>query len=112
MLVINNKLANWIKKTFIPTRIQQQQQQEEENLGGNTYDCVPPMAPNIDHLYANTQVVFRSKYLYKNKMINLFADDGRGGEKEQKGESESDHHSSEERESIGETNEFLSYPAT
>ena len=70
------------------------------------------MAPNIDHLYANTQVAFRSKYLYKNKRINLFADDGRGGEKKQKGESESDDHSSEERESIGETNEFLSYHAT
>ena len=98
------------KKTFLPARIQQQQ--EEENLGGNTYDCVPPMAPNIDHLYANTQVAFRSKYLYKNKRINLFADDGGGGEKRQKGESESDDHSSEERESIGETNEFPSYHAT
>ena len=98
------------KKTFLPARIQQQQ--EEENLGGNTYDCVPPMAPNIDHLYANTQVAFRSKYLNKNKRINLFADDGGGGEKRQKGESESDDHSSEEREIIGETNEFPSYPAT
>jgi len=47
-----------------------QQQQEEENLGGNTYDCVPPMAPNIDHLYANTQMMEEEERKSKKEKVN------------------------------------------
>ena len=35
------------------------QQQDEDIIGGNTYDSVPPITANTDHLYANTQVVFK-----------------------------------------------------
>ena len=41
------------------TRIQLQQ---EEKILGNTYDSVPPITPNTDHLYANTQVIFKAGF--------------------------------------------------
>ena len=40
---------------MILTRIKRHQE-EEKPLEGNTYDSVPPLTPNLDHLYANTQV--------------------------------------------------------
>jgi len=43
------------------TRIQQQ----DEDIGGNTYDSVPPITANTDHLYANTQTMEEEKREYK-----------------------------------------------
>ena len=51
----NLKTTENTKLTITSSRIQQQ----DEDIGGNTYDCVPPITANTDHLYANTQVVFK-----------------------------------------------------
>ena len=50
--------SDLIKKSpdmMILTRIKRHQE-EEKPIEGNTYDSVPPLTPNLDHLYANTQV--------------------------------------------------------
>ena len=51
----NLKTTENTKLTITSSRIQQQ----DEDIGGNTYDSVPPITANTDHLYANTQVVFK-----------------------------------------------------
>ena len=79
-------------------------QEEEKPLEGNTYDSVPPLTPNLDHLYANTQVdiwcicVLVSKIkgvclclemIKSRDRLELIADDGGGGAKMQRGEKKS-----------------------
>ena len=51
----NLKTTENTRLTIPSSRIQQQ----DEDIGGNTYDSVPPITANTDHLYANTQVVFK-----------------------------------------------------
>ena len=52
----NLKTTENTRLTIPSSRIQQQ---DEDITGGNTYDSVPPITANTDHLYANTQVVFK-----------------------------------------------------
>ena len=88
---------------MILTRIQRHQE-EEKPLEGNTYDSVPPLTPNLDHLYANTQVdiwcfsvwVSKIKGVYfclemikSRDRLELIADDGGGGAKMQRREKKS-----------------------